>query len=82
MLNNRLGNRLEKLARDYQSRRIANNPVTRQAGGRVIFTDEQLEFHPHSVETQIIKSYNERLQKLNLPQLAVEMDSGLGGHFF
>lgn len=76
-LNSRLGNWLEKLARDYQSRRIASNPVTGQAGGRVIFNDEQLEFHPHSIETQIINDYNSRLEKLNLPQLAVEKDSGL-----
>lgn len=72
-----LGDWLEKLTRDYQSRRIALDPVTHQAGGRVIFTDEQLEFHPHSIETQIIKGYNERLSEINLPQLAVEKDSGL-----
>ncbi|MBI2669925.1 MAG: hypothetical protein HYX20_02190 [Candidatus Yanofskybacteria bacterium] len=68
---------LEKWFGHYQSRRIAHNPVSHQTGGRVIFTDEQLEFHPHSIEMRIIKDYNERMLKLNLPQLAIEKDSGL-----
>ncbi|MBI2063946.1 MAG: nucleotidyltransferase domain-containing protein [Candidatus Yanofskybacteria bacterium] len=68
---------LNKISGRYQSRRITDNPVTHQTGGRVIFTDEQLEFHPRSMETQIIKSFNARLIKIGLPQLAVEKDSGL-----
>ena len=58
ILDTKLGDWLENLARKYQSRRIADNPATHQTGGRVIFTNEQLEFHPHSIETQIIKGYN------------------------
>lgn len=73
---------LEKWLGLYQSRRIERNPATHQTGGRVLFTDEQLEFHPHSIETQIIKGYNERLRKLNLPQLAIEKDSGLDKKLF
>mgnify|MGYP001572961064 FL=1 len=73
----RLGNFLEKIARKTQKERIASNPVTKQSGGRVVFNDEQLEFHPRSIETSIIRKYNDNLLKLGLADFAIERDSGL-----
>lgn len=77
ILNTKLGNALERWARHLQYQRIARNPLTKKPGGRVIFSDEQLEFHPHSIETSIIKKYNDNLVKLGMPELAIEQDSGL-----
>ncbi|MEX1064171.1 MAG: hypothetical protein WD898_01775 [Candidatus Paceibacterota bacterium] len=76
-LNNRFGDFLENMARRYQSVRIERNPLTKKAGGRVIFTDEQLEFHPESVEDKIIERYNQRLRDLGLSHFAKEKNSGL-----
>ena len=76
-LNNKLGDFFEKLARNYQSRRIASNPLTKQSGGRVVFNDEQLEFHPSSIEEEIVRKYNQRMKELGLGELAVEKNSGL-----
>ena len=71
------GHFFNKMAGQYQSKRIAKNPVTTQMGGRVIFNDDQLEFHPHSIEIKIIQSYNERLNLLGLSEFAIEKNSGL-----
>lgn len=77
VLDSKIGNIFEKWARNYQYNRIVQNPATRQPAGRVIITDEQLEFHPHSIETSIIKKYNDNLIKLGITELAIEHDSGL-----
>jgi len=77
IFNSRLGNFFEGLARRKQSLRISQNPVTKESGGRVVFSDEQLEFHPHSIEAAVIKSYNQNLKKLGMPEFYVEQDSGL-----
>ena len=77
LLNTRFGNALENWARRFQSKKIVRNPATKQTGGRVMFTDQQLEFHPRSIEASIIKKYNSNLIKLGMPDLAVEHDSGL-----
>ncbi len=76
-LNNRLGGALENAARSYQAGRIKRNPLTKKPGGRVIFNDRQLEFHPESVENKIIGGYNRRLRGLGLGQFAKEKNSGL-----
>ncbi len=76
-LNNKVGDFFEKIARKLQYERIRNNPATNESGGRIVFNDEQLEFHPHSIETSIIRKYNDNLIKLDLADLAVERDSGL-----
>lgn len=70
-----VGNFLEKIVGGYQRRRIADNPITRQPGGRVVFNDEQLEFHPHSIERKIITKYGQGLISLGLFDVAVEKDS-------
>lgn len=64
LLNSRFGNWLEKLARAYQIRRIAKNPLTSQTDGHIVFNDEQLSFHPDSPEKKIFSSYEGKLNDL------------------
>ena len=71
-----LGNFLETVLRGYQRRRIARNPVTYASGGRTIFNDAQLEFHPHSAERAILKKYNTTLTDLGTFWNYQELDSG------
>lgn len=77
IFNTRLGDMLELWARSFQYRRIESNPLTKQPGGRVVFGDQQLEFHPNSIERTIISKYNSNLINLGMPELAKEKDSGL-----
>ena len=75
-LNNFFGDFLEKILRTFQQRRIKNNPATYESGGRVIFSDTELEFHPRSFEKIVIENYNKGLKKFGI--LGVEEnDSGL-----
>lgn len=69
------GGWVENFARNYQSRRITQNPQTGQPDGRIIFNDDQLEFHPRTIETKIVAKYNENLQRLGLNLSAKEKDS-------
>lgn len=76
LLSDKLGDMLEAWAKKYQQRRIAGNPATHAAGGRVVYTDHELEFHPRSFERTVLDSYNDALQKMAIsPHL--EPDSGL-----
>jgi len=76
ILNSKLGDWLESRARRWQISRIKKHKKQDPPGGRVIYTDEQLEFHPGSVEKEIIEKYNQRLKKLGFNDLTVEKDSG------
>lgn len=76
IFNNWAGAIFERLVRWYQQRRIKNNPVTFAPGGRVVFTDTELEFHPHSFERTVLNGYNRALQVLGISTLT-EPDSGL-----
>ena len=76
ILNNVLGNLLEKTLRIFQQRRIKNNPATYESGGRIIFNDKELEFHPRSFERVVIDSYNRGLKKFGVSGVT-EKDSGL-----
>lgn len=78
VLNNFLGDFLEKVLKMFQQRRIKNNPTTFESGGRIIFNDKELEFHPRSFEGVIIDSYNNGLKKFGILSVA-EKDSGLNG---
>src|SRR3989338_8768194 len=51
ILNSPLGNKLESWAKRYQQKRIKENPMTHESGGRVVFNDNELEFHPRSFES-------------------------------
>ncbi len=71
------GNILESLFRRIQRRKIKKEPLTYKKGGRVVFNDEQLEFHPDSPEKRILEKYNQKMGELGFEELGQERDSGL-----
>lgn len=77
LLNNFWGDWLEGVARRYQSARISSGRQSNEPGGRVVYNDSQLEFHPRSIEAEVIAGYNQRLVDLGLGRFARERDSGL-----
>src|SRR3990167_410529 len=77
ILNSPLGNKLESWAKRYQQKRIKENPMTHESGGRVVFNDNELEFHPRSFESFAVSKYNWNLKKLGIVPFAEEKDSGL-----
>ena len=76
LLNNFFGDILEKMLMAFQQKRIKNNPATYESGGRIIFTDKELEFHPRSFERVVIYNYNNGLKKFGVLGIK-EKDSGL-----
>jgi hypothetical protein len=76
VLNNFLGDLLEKILRAFQQKRIKNNPATHESGGRIIFNDKELEFHPRSFERTVINNYNNKLKKAGISNI-LENESGL-----
>lgn len=76
ILDTTIGDFIEKMLRTIQQRRIKNNPATYESGGRVIFTDKELEFHPRSFEKTVTARYNIALKNAGIfsPE---EKDSGL-----
>lgn len=76
ILNTRLGNWLENWARRWQISRIEKHRKQDPPGGRVVYNDDCLEFHPGSVEEEIIEKYNQRLIALGSDELAIEKGSG------
>lgn len=77
-LRGQIGDWIESKLKAYQQRRIKNNPVTYEPGGRTVFTDGQLEFHPRSAERSVIERYNAAIRSLGIVVPAPETDSGLG----
>ena len=77
ILNSSLGDRFENWAKKYQQKRIKDNPVTYESGGRVVFNDNELEFHPRSFESFAIDKYNKNLKKFGIIPYIEEKDSGL-----
>ena len=75
ILNTFVGIILEKILRFFQIKHIKNHPLLNQKGGRIIFNDQQLEFHPESPELKILDKYNKNMLQLNLR--IKEHDSGL-----
>jgi len=67
-----LGKVLEKIARKIQRSRIDTN-----LPGRIIVNDEQLEFHPYSVEKSVINEFNQRISFSSFFGDYKELDSGL-----
>ena len=76
VLNNFFGNAVERFLKAIQQRRIKNNPATYESGGRIVFTDNELEFHPRSFERTVIDNYNKKLKKFGILGVT-ETDSGL-----
>ncbi|PIR41725.1 MAG: hypothetical protein COV30_02245 [Candidatus Yanofskybacteria bacterium CG10_big_fil_rev_8_21_14_0_10_37_15] len=77
VLNNKFGDFLEKILKKYQHRRIKLNPVTYEKGGRIVFNDDELEFHPRSFEAKALTRYNEFLKRFRILFSEEEKDSGL-----
>ena len=77
ILNSPVGGLFESTLKKYQQERIRKNPLTGQPGGRVVFTDQELEFHPHSSEKNIIARYLSGLRRLGIIPFIEEHDSGL-----
>jgi len=76
LLNNFFGDLLEKILKMFQQKRIKDNPATYESGGRIIFSDKELEFHPRSFEGVVIDSYNKGLKRFGILGIE-EKDSGL-----
>ncbi|MFH1387998.1 MAG: nucleotidyltransferase domain-containing protein [Patescibacteria group bacterium] len=72
-----IGNFIEFILKKIQQTRIKKDPLTYQSGGRVVFSDNQLEFHPNSPEKWILEKYNQKMKKLGFEELSNEKDSGL-----
>ncbi len=77
VLNGAIGNFTEFILKKIQQARIKKDPLTYQSGGRVVFSDNQLEFHPNSPEKWILEKYNQKMKKLGFEKLGNENDSGL-----
>jgi len=77
ILDSYLGNRLELILKGIQEKKIKKEPLTYKSGGRVVFNDNQLEFHPDSPEKKILNKHNTTMEKLGFDRLAKEKDSGL-----
>ncbi len=77
ILDSRLGDIIERALRCFQQKIIRENPVTYKSGGRVIFTNDELEFHPYSFEKTVLEKYKASLKKLGIISYVEEKDSGL-----
>ncbi len=65
-LNTKLGDWLEKIARRYQIKRIEANPLTKSPTGHVVYSDEQLAFHPDSPESSVLERFDQKLAELKI----------------
>ena len=77
ILSSRFGDFIERGLRYFQQKMIRENPVTYRSGGRVVFTDDELEFHPRSFENTVLEKYKAGLKKLGIISYMEEKDSGL-----
>jgi len=77
ILDGKVGDALEFILRKVQAKRISQDALTYQSGGRVVFNDQQLEFHPDSPEKGILEKYNQKMKELGLEEMGQEKDSGL-----
>jgi len=77
VFNSVFGGWLEKILKSVQQRRIRKNPVTYESGGRVVFSDSELEFHPRSFEKTLVEQYNRGLKRTGILTAEQERDSGL-----
>ncbi len=73
ILDKKIGDGVEFILKKIQARRINSC----QPGGRVVFDDRQLEFHPDSPEKWILGKYNQKMREMGLGELGCEKDSGL-----
>jgi predicted nucleotidyltransferase len=66
VLNTFLGNIFEKILGFFQKKHIKRHPLINQKEGRIIFDDNQLEFHPNSRGIKILNKYEENILKLDI----------------
>ncbi len=66
ILNTFLGDILEKIFGFFQKYLIKNHPLINREDGRIIFDDNQLEFHPNSQGMKILNKYKEIISKLDI----------------
>jgi len=66
ILNTFIGTILEKIFKFFQIAHIKRSKLLNQEGGRIIFNDTQLEFHPDSPQSKILHKYNHNLKSLGL----------------
>lgn len=71
------GETLERVLKYVQQKKIKSDPVIYESGGRIIFSDQELEFHPHSFERVVIEKYKIALKRLGIVPYMDEEDSGL-----
>lgn len=71
------GDTLEGILKYGQQKRIMRDPVILESGGRIIFSDQELEFHPHSFERTVIEKYRNNLKRFGIVPYIDEKDSGL-----
>jgi len=77
ILNTAVGDKLEDFLKERQQERIRNNPATYHGGGRIVFTDQELEFHPYSFEKIVLSKYKQDLRRFGIISYVDERDSGL-----
>jgi hypothetical protein len=71
------GDWMERSIKSFQQKMIKNNPATYEPGGRIIFNDKELEFHPHSFEKIVLTKYKTGLSRFGVVPFIEEKDSGL-----
>ena len=77
ILDSKLGDFIESRLKKYQQGRIRKNPATHASGGRIIYSDMELEFHPRSFERKLIDQYNKTISSVCGSLALPEKDSGL-----
>lgn len=66
ILNTILGDAFEKFARNFQKKRIERNPITKNPHGRIEYSDRCLEFHPYTIEPEVIAKFNQKSRALGM----------------
>lgn len=77
ILAGKAGDYFERKMSKIQSYKIKKDVLYKKKGGRIMISDDQLEFHPDSHEGYIIPEFNRRMEKLDLFEFANQKDSGL-----
>lgn len=66
LLDTTLGDGLEEFVRSFQKKRIEKNPITKNPHGRIEYSDQCLEFHPYTIEPEVIAKFNEKSRGLGI----------------
>ena len=66
VLGGTVGDWLESKLFNWQKRRVEHNPLTSHSHGRILFSQNEIAFHPDSPDERFIEPYKERLVKLGI----------------